>query len=577
MKRDIRLYHSSSFGENFLDWNPQLFRELKGKLKTKNVIIATAISVIIQFVCVINLLSDLPDPDPQGRLGVQYGRYGMGYMKHNPEEYYHQIPYSKDLLDNWVVNWQLLWLDLFIVLSIISIFALLIVGTYMLVADMVKEESQGTLNFVRLTPQSAGNILLGKILGVPILLYTVIGFFLPLHTIAGINARIPLGLILGFDATVVASCACFYSLALLFSLLNFGLSGFKPWSITGVVGGILFILTKTLFYGHLDLDNPLGWLFLFDPSLVLTYLIDATHIPDSKIDFLSLENLQQLLFYGQAWWTKASVGIGLMIFNFSLWTYWSWSLLKRRFHNPASTLLTKVQSYWLTGWFVAIALGFTLQSNSPDANFGYFIFLQVCLVAWGLCLTAALSPHRQKLRDWARYRHQTTGNKAIWQEFIFGENSPSTVAIAINLAIAIAYIVPSILIHLDRDRHYVLWGFIISGVNIILCAIAAQIVLMLKTRKRAAWSMITVASMIILPPVCLGMADIYWQDMPLAWLFSFVPTIAVEYVSTTTIAFTLLGQCLAISLIGLQMSRKLKQAGASETKLLLARTNALNS
>lgn len=576
MKRDIRIDHSSSLWEN-LDWNPQLLRELKGKLKTKNVIVAAAISVIIQFVCVINLLSDLPDADPEGKLGVQYGRYGMGYIKHNLNEYYHPtFPYTKDLLDNWVVNWQLLWLDLFIILSIIGIFALLIVGTYMLVADMAQEESQGTLNFIRLTPQSAGDILLGKILGVPVLLYTVIGFFLPLHTIAGINARIPFSLVLGFDAVIVASCAFCYSLALLFSLLNFGGSSFKPWLITGVVGSILFILTKTLFYGRLELDNPLGWLFLFNPSLVLTYLIDATHLPDSKIDFLSIENLQQLLFYGQAWWTKATVGIGLIIFNFSLWTYWSWSLLKRRFHNPASTVLTKVQSYWLTGWLVAIALGFTLQSNSGDTNFEYFVFLQVCLVAWGLCLTAALSPHRQKLRDWARYRHQTTG-KSVWQELVLGENSPSTVAVAINLAIAIAYIVPSILIHLDRDRHCILWGFIIGGLNIIFCATVAQIMLMLKTRKRAALSMITVASMIILPPVCLGMANIYWGILPSVWLFSFMPTIAVEFVSTTTIAFTLLGQCLAISLFGLQMSRQLKQAGASETKILLARTSRLNS
>ena len=580
MKRDIQFHYSRSVWENFLDWNPQLFRELKGKLKTRNVIIAAAISVVIQFVCVINLLADLPDRDPQGKLGVQYGRYGLSMVYEHPDSMYyrHHLPYTKDLLDNWVINWQLLWLDLFMVLSIISIFALLIVGTYMLVADLTKEESRGTLNFIRLTPQSAGNILLGKILGVPVLLYTVILLFLPLHTIAGINAGIPLGMILSFDVVIVASCAFFYSLALLCSLLNFGHSGFKPWLISGVVGGILFILSANLLRGdYLALDNPLGWLFLFNPSLVLSYLIDATYLPNSKIDFLPLENLQQLLFYGQAWWTKATVGIGLIVFNFSLWTYWSWSLLERRFHNPDSTLLTKVQSYWLTGWFVAVGLGFTLQSNAQVTKSEYFIFLQFCLGVWGLGLIAALSPHRQKLHDWARYRHQAHKNNGIWQELVFGENSPSTVAVAINLAIAIAYIIPSIFIHLDRDRHYILWGFIISAGSIMLCAVAAQIILMLKTRKRAALSMITVASMIIVPSVCLGMANIYGKDQPLAWLFSFIPTIAVEYVTMPTIALTLLGQWLAISVIGFQMSRKLKQAGASETKILLARTNVLDS
>lgn len=577
MKRDIRLDHSHSVWENFLDWNPQLFRELKGKLKTRNIIIAAAISVITQFVCAIELLADLPDPDPEGKLGVQYGRYGMGHVGGSGMYYRQHLPYSKDLLDNWVINWQLLWLDLFIILSVISIFALLIVGTYMLVADLAKEESQGTLNFIRLTPQSASSILLGKILGVPILLYTVICLFLPLHTVAGINARIPLGLILSFDAVIVASCAFFYSLALLCSLLDFGRSGFKPWLISGVVGSVLFVLTQSLFRGdYLQLDHPFAWLFLFNPSLVLSYLIDATHLPAHKVDFLPVKNLQQLSFYGRAFWRSATIGIGFIIFNLSLWTYWSWSLLQRRFDNRDSTFLSKVQSYWLTGWFVAIALGFTLQSDTPHVNSVNFIFLQVCLVIWGLGLTAGLSPHRQKLHDWARYRHQTA-NKGMWQELVFGKNSPSTVAVAINLALAIAYIIPSIFIHLDRDRYQILWGLIISAGNIILCAVAAQVILMLKTRKRAALSVITVVSMVVVPPVCMGMADIYLHDTPVAWMFSFIPTAAVEYVTMPTIALTILGQWLAISVIGFGMSRQLKQAGASETKMLLSRTNALNS
>ena len=567
MKRDIQ-DHSYSLWKN-LDWNPQLFRELKGKLKTRNIIIAAAISVIIQFVCVINLLGDLPDPDPLGKLGTQYGRYGMGYVAQSSTYYRQRLPYSKDLLDNWVINWQLLWLDLFIVLSVISIFALLVVGTYMLVADLAKEESQGTLNFIRLTPQSAGNILLGKILGVPILLYTAICLFLPLHTVAGINARIPLGLIIGFDAVIVAGCAFFYSLALLCSLLNFGLSGFKPWLISGIIGSVLFVLTGNLFHGdYLNLDNPFGWLFLFDPNLVLSYLIDATHLPDNKFDFLPVENLQQLSFYGQAFWKSATIGIGFIIFNLSLWTYWSWSLLKRRFDNPNSTFLSKVQSYWLTGWFVAIALGFSLQNNTREYP-TYFVFLQVCLFIWGLGLTAGLSPHRQKLHDWARYRHQTANN-GIWYELVFGKNSPSTVAVAINVAIAIAYIMPSIFIHFNGDRH-IIWGSIVSAGNIILCAIVAQIILMLKTRKRAALSTIAVASLVIVPPVCMSMAGIYSHHTPVAWMFSFIPSIAIEYVTMPTIAFTILGQWLAISAFGFGMSRKLKQAGASETKMLMTR------
>ena len=289
---------------------------------------------------------------------------------------------------------------------------------------------------------------------------------------------------------------------------------------------------------------------------------------------MPLENLEQLLFYGQPLWTKATVGISLVLFNFSLWTYWCWSLLKRRFHNPVSTLLSKVQSYWITTWFVAIALGFTLQSTTANVNSEYFIFLQFCLVVWGLVLIAALSPHRQKLHDWARYRHQTNKNSGIWQELVFGENSPSTVAVAINLTLATAYIAPSIFIHLNRDTHHLLWGFILSAGNIIFLAIAAQLILTIKARKRSVWSIIAVASMIILPPVCLGMAEIDPTVTPSAWLFSFIPTVATEYATVSTIVLAVLGQWLAISLVGFQMTRKLKQAGASETKILLERTEA---
>ena len=112
----------------------------------------------------------------------------------------------------------------------------------------------------------------------------------------------------------------------------------------------------------------------------------------------------------------------------------------------------------------------------------------------------------------------------------------------------------------------------LSAGSITLCAIAAQFILTAKTRKRAAWSVITVASMIIVPPVCFGLAEIYPQTIPQAWLFSFIPTVATEYATTSAILVTMLGQWLAVALIGLQMTRKLKQAGASETKILLSQS-----
>ncbi|MEO0011726.1 MAG: hypothetical protein RLZZ535_115 [Cyanobacteriota bacterium] len=581
MKQNIRLFSApSSMWSKLLDSNPQLFREIQGKLKTRNVVMAAAIAVIAQFMAVVFLLGQLPDMKLEW---TQCGRYGMALVY---QEYSNQVCYAQNEAGNWVINWQLWWLDLFIILSITSIFALLVVGTYLLIADTVQEESRGTLNFIRLTPQSAGSVLLGKILGVPILVYTAIALLLPLHLVAGLQSHIPLTLILAFDLTVVASCAFFYCLALLWSLLDFGVSGFKPWFASGLLGFLLLFSTAILFGEDVRLDHFLAWTLMFHPGIVLTYLIDASHLRFGTINFLSTDNLAELSFYGQALWTKTAVGIGLILANFSLWTYWCWAVLKRRFHNPEKTILSKVHSYWLTAWFALISLGFTLQTEASNLTgdlsddtyliSNNFIFLQVCLSLFGLGLIFALSPHRQTLYDWARYRHQSQGN-SLWKELVLGENSPSTIAMAINLAIAITFISPSIFLLLPQSHQYVFWGLVLSATNILLYAVIAQFLLTIKTRKRAVWSIATVASMIILPPVCLGIAQLTIKTIPQVWLLSFVPLAATKYVSFGGIALAILGQWIAISVISLQMTRKLKQAGASSTKILMSRVNALSN
>ena len=574
MKQNIQVFPSpNSLWSKFLEANPQFFRELKGRFKTRNIIIAAAVSIATQFVTVMYLMSELPRVDRHGELINEYGRYALGNGTKSSSIY------TKDLLGNWVINWQLFWLDLFIALSVIGIFSLLVFGTYLLIADVVKEESRGTFNFIRLSPQSAGSILLGKILGVPILLYTGVLLMFPLHLAAGLSAHVPLTLIMGFDITILASCAFFYSLSLFLSLINTKLPGFKPWLIGGTIGFLLLVTTKGIFSNYLDLDHPFGWLFLFNPHLVLAYLIEATHLLSSKIDFIPVNDLGELVFYGQTLWTKASWGIGFILFNLSVWTYWCWSILKRRFHNPETTLISKTQSYWLTGWLVVFAVGFSLQNidqnytrySFPSDLGACFLCLQFYLCVWGALLIAALSPQRQTLHDWSRYRHQVSKNgNILWKELIFAENSPSTVALAINLAIATIYITPSIFLHLNpQEEGIIFWGFILTGVSVLFCGLVAQLMLMLKTRKRSVWSAITVISMVIVPPFALGFAGIEPHDLSQAWLFTLVPTFAIEHATTSAILIALFGQCLAISVAGFTMTKKLKQAGVSETKALL--------
>lgn len=563
---------NSNLWSKLLDLNPQLFREVKGRFKTTNVVIAAAVSVIFQFITVTILLGKLPDLETVDRL--LYGRYGVGTMFHADGT--KAAFYIKDSLGNWLVDWQLLWLDLFVVISLAATASLLVVGTYMLTTNIVREENSGTLNLIRQTPQSAFNILLGKILGVPILLYVAVLLSFPLHLLSGIKAQIPLSLIFGFYLTVVASCSFFYGIALLWSLINFQPSNFQPWFISGLFGLFLLVVGGVSFdSNHLYLSQFSGWLLLFNPSFILSYIIDAAHLANDKYYFLAIANPAELQFYGQSMWANAQTGIGLILANFILWSYWCWSVLQRRFQNPEYTLLGKVQSYWITGWFTVLALGFTTQKYFDSSLAENFFTLNLSLSILGLILIVGLSPHRQVLQDWMRHRHQITSNN-VWQELIWGENSPATVAIAINMMAAVLFIVPTMLLVLDSKERYVAWGFVLIAGTVTLYAAIAQSILMSRTHKRAVWSVIALGSMMIVPPACLSLAEVTPEALPQGWLISVLPTVAIEYATLPTLILTIAGQWLAIALVSLQMTKKLQRVGASETKILFERNRALN-
>ena len=553
---------------NLLDWNPQFFREIKGKIKQRNIVIASILSLLTQLFIVLCYLGQLPDAEIERD---QFSRYCFGFV----DDYAQSHVCKTDLLGNWVINWQLLWLDMFICLSIISIFALLVVGTYMLIADLTKEESKGTLNFIRLSPQSATSILAGKIFGVPIMLYGIILSALPLHFAAGLNAQIPVSLIFGFYGGLIASCAFFYSAAILLSLLNSSSVGFKPWLGSGAVFLFLFVMTGMVMDNHSVSNTVLDWLMLFYPGRVLPYLTDATYLPHESVSYLHKNQLTDLLFYGQSWWKNPGVGIGLIIGNSLLWTYWLWQGLKRRFHNPTQTILSKKQSYWFTGWFVALALGFTLQTTNRHNLFPNFILLQCLLMFMFLGLMATLSPHRQTLHDWARYRHQQNKqSRDLWKELILGEKSPSTVAIAINIMIATIYTLPSLfLFPFNQELSSVFWGILVSVSIIILYALVAQLILLMKSPKRAMWASVSILALTIIPLLCLGVFGIEPSELPLPFLFTFLPVIGIEYAKISTIMTAILGQWLAIALVSFQMTRQLRQAGASETKVLFSKAS----
>jgi hypothetical protein len=555
--------------DNLGEWNPQLFRELKGRLKPRYIAIAATISIVGQFLIYLYYLGSLPISQDE------YHRYCTGSPP--PSSYQYSYSYSKGycITGQWGnidIFHQLWWLDMFICLSVIGIFVLLLTGIYMLITDLSKEEQRGTLNFIRLSPQTAKSIFIGKILGVPILLYLVIALALPLHLIAGLSAHIPLHLILMFYGVLGCSCALFYNLALWFGLISRGLGGFQAWLVSGGMFGFLSIMTSAVINGYYNSETLLDWLVLFYPGTVLSYLVDSTFLPQNTVGYLNLEELEKFLWYGQALWTNIIIGVGFIVFNFVWWTFWVTRSIKRRFHNPLATVLSKGNSYWISGSFVLILLGFALQDDSSYSRFWNFVGIQVLLMMLFLLFMALLSPQRQALQDWASYRHQETGqNRTLAQDLIFGDKSPSTIAILLNLGVVMAFLLPAIL--LSNLEHYTLaalTGLLLEAGMIIIYALIVQRMLLTKTAKPQLMAAGIIGCLIVIPLVCFGIFGLSPEKISWVWFFSVVPGIATESATGVMIFLSLLAQWLTISLLGFQMQRSLRHAGESQTKRLLA-------
>ncbi|WP_013325437.1 ABC transporter permease [Gloeothece verrucosa] len=547
--------------------NPQLFREIKGRLKPRPIAIAAAISILGQLFVYLYYSSLLPT------LRSEYNRYCTGTSPSRDYTYYDTLGFCvKDLFGNPMIMKELWWLDVFTFLSVVGILVMLVVGTYMLISDLSREEQRGTLNFIRLSPQTAKNIFIGKVLGVPILLYGVALLAMPFHLLAGLSAHIPLSLILGFYGVLIASCVLFYNAALLFGLISGALGGFQAWLGSGTVLLFLSLMTGMVMSNSFLSDSPFDWLALFYPGTILAYLVNSTFLPPHTVGYFNLEHLNDLLWYGLPLWNKATSGIGFMLLNMAWWTYWITQALKRRFHNPLATVLSKSQSYWITGSYVVILVGFVLQTTESYRLFDSFVALQIFLTAFFLLLIGALSPHRQALQDWARYRHQMGSNKrSLAKDLIFGDKSPSLAAIDLNVCIVALYLTPVILLSPLEDKTLPTLAGLWLGLSMILIyALVAQRMLLMKSSKRFIAAAAMLGTLIVLPIVGLGFLGIEPTKMAWPWLFSVLPTVATEYATATSILFSLLGQWLTITVLSFQMTRQLRLAGESQTKALLA-------
>jgi ABC-2 family transporter protein len=619
------------------DWNPQLLRELKGRLKIFPVAISFIISLLGQLVLFVYQLRELPGE--KYSLVGQYCSLSKSYIQQQDalsrqtSRLYTAISNFKktkvsspvslfDLqnelksanaksqaLNKYIsqtfcptnqLDMQLWWRDhleyIFLSLSVIFIFTLLVAGTYLLINNLANEERRGTLNFIRLSPQSEVNILTGKLLGVPILVYLVTLVAVPLHLYAGRSANIAFSYIFSFYSVLVASCLFFYSAALLFGLVCRWFNGFQPWLGSGSVLVLLMMTMMIASSSGNSFNNLTACFRLFSPFDITNYLFpNLFHLYNGS-------PLKQFQFFYFPIGTNVTSIVGFHLLSYGLCSFGIWEGLKRCFRNPNTAVMSKLQSYFVVAGFQVMMWGFTLQDvknycppssiKQPsiclyDVNSQIgenFIWLGFCNSVLLLGLIAILSPHRQAVQDWARYRHQGVWKKSWLKDLIFGEKSIALVAMAINVAIAIIpsivwiAVAPILNVHHNRNllglgnnfyRIHLVFALALFITLMMIYATIAQLMLMMKSSKRSLWAIGTVAAVIFLPPMILQFLTIDPSKNAGLWLFSSFPWSGVEYASTTTIFMAFLGELSVLVLLNFQLTKRVKLAGESATKALL--------
>ena len=553
------------------DWNPQLFRELKGRLKPFPVLIALATSLATQLIIFLYQLREFP--------GENY----QSYRKYCKVKYFSICPTDEIDMQLW---WHDHWEYMFLTMSVIFIFTLLVAGTYLIVNDLSQEERRGTLNFIRLSPQSETSIFTGKLLGVPVLIYLVVLAAIPFHIVTGKLANIALSHIAFFYLILLASCICFYSIALLFG--TFGgsaLSGFKPWLASGLV--MLFLIATVAMNQGSSYDDSSAFFRLFSPVGMTGYLFP-------NLFYQGIPALEKLKFFSLPLGENVLTLMAIHLLNYAVWTYWAWQGLKRCFRNPNTTIFSKQQSYFIVTSFEIIICGFLLSGDYTSRRSLFHVVTNLYL--WNLLLFvglfAIILPSRQAVQDWARFRYQKVAtlknsfNKSLLSDLITGEKSPAILAITINLLIATSAFVVILLnakLNVFRDNHHILGclGVLLFISSTMIYATIAQIMLMLKNSKRNLWAMGTTSAAIILPAFILLILNVYPSKTDfigsISWLFTSGFWYGVENSAIGTIVFVFLCQLAIVALFNWYLVKQVKSAGASATKALFANSHALSS
>jgi hypothetical protein len=462
------------------DRNPQLLRELRGRFQPRSVWATIGIVVVLQVLLGLFFMSLLPS-DSGG-----YSAYCVGGISR----------------PGCMADWPRWWRDLFRTLTYIIPYALYIPGSFALVNDISQETQKGTLNFLRLSPRSSQNILLGKLLGVPILGYFSLLLLLPLHLFAGLAGGVPLGFLASFYAGLLAWGALIFT-----GSMFAGFSGGTQRKVVGIGGTSALAIVVLIAIAGIPSIN-------FINSITTWY--------DFGIDGLSFKPFSSSPFVPIKWagLTINADRITPHIFlfaNLAFLTYWLWRLLQRTFGKPTATTISKRQGYTIVTYAMCLSLGLVI-GNAGAGGSSKAAFFQIALAAsaaiyGAIPLIFLLSTPRQMLLDWSsgrqeiaiaqREQNMSPGKRRSEQihDRLFGEKSPGFAAIFI--CAFIAFLLLSLLLPFTGENFSkAVLGLALSLTLVANYTVLVQLMLLLETPKRYVWAFGSLFCAIVIPSFC---------------------------------------------------------------------------
>lgn len=171
------------------------------------------------------------------------------------------------------------------------------------------------------------------------------------------------------------------------------------------------------------LNNSTAWIRLFAPWDTINYLFP------NLLRIYNGSQLKNLEFFYLPLGTNFISIVGFHVLNLGVCSYGILQALKRSFRNPQASIISKGQSYVLVAFCQVVMWGFTLQSWNNNSNFyeqvgQNLVFLAIYNLGLLFSLIAIISPHRQDVQDWARYRHQeVSSRKSVWRDLIWAEKA----------------------------------------------------------------------------------------------------------------------------------------------------------